>query len=45
MLLRLRGPDGMLRLTVDGNDSFGDLAKEGSRHYYPGSSDDYLFKN
>ncbi|KAI1263085.1 NPL4 family-domain-containing protein [Xylariaceae sp. FL1019] len=28
MLLRLRGPDGMLRITIDKNDSFADLARQ-----------------
>ncbi|KAI1356494.1 nuclear protein localization protein 4 [Xylaria sp. FL0043] len=28
MLLRLRGPDGMIRLTVDKNDTVGDLARQ-----------------
>lgn len=27
MLLRLRGPDGMFRLTVEKDDTFGDLAR------------------
>lgn len=28
MLLRLRGPDGMIRITVDKNDSIGDLGRQ-----------------
>lgn len=28
MLLRLRGPDGMARLTVEATDTFGDLGKQ-----------------
>lgn len=28
MLLRVRGPDGMTRLTLDQNDNFGDLGRQ-----------------
>lgn len=28
MLLRIRGPDGMLRLTVEKDDTFGDLGRQ-----------------
>lgn len=28
MLLRLRGPDGMIRITIDQNDSVGDLGRQ-----------------
>lgn len=35
MLLRLRGPDGMYRLTVEKDDTFGDLARQVTSLAFP----------